>query len=63
MKKSPLLFTLLTTMLSVSAQTDYTSKITNPSFENDWVGWNHKGMGIQGNNVFSIKQGNNYVEK
>lgn len=45
------------------AQTDCTSKITNPSFENDWTGWSHKDMGLQGNNVFDIKAGNVYAEK
>lgn len=49
--------------ISVCAQTDYTSKIVNPSFENDWTGWTHKSMGLQGNDVFNIKAGKTYAEK
>ena len=63
MKKFYLLACMLTSILSVSAQTDYTSKITNPSFERDAEGWMHKGMAAQGNNVFNIKAGNIYMEK
>lgn len=48
---------------AVSAQTDYTSRIVNPSFEREAEGWAHKGMGAQGNNVFDIKDGNIYMEK
>ncbi len=43
--------------------TDYTSLIKNPSFEQDAEGWVHKNMNAQGNNVFSIKTGNTYMEK
>ena len=42
---------------------DLTDRIQNPSFENGLEGWTQTGMGVQGNNVFSIKQGNNYVER
>ena len=54
---------LLCGCLLASAQTDYTSRITNPSFEQDANGWQHKGMSVQGNSVFSIKQGQKYMEK
>ncbi len=54
---------LLCGCLLASAQTDYTSRITNPSFEQDADGWQHKGMSVQGNSVFSIKQGQKYMEK
>ena len=50
-------------IIPVAAQTDMTSYIKNPSFENEMTGWVHKSMGTQGNNVFSIKDGNTYVEK
>ena len=56
-----LTFTLL--CLTAVAQTDYTTKITNPSFENEWTGWEHKNLGLQGNSVFDIKAGNIYAEK
>ncbi|MBQ7494880.1 MAG: hypothetical protein IJT75_03840 [Bacteroidaceae bacterium] len=49
--------------LTAAAQADCTSRITNPSFEQDAEGWTHKGMGAQGNNVFDIKDGNIYMEK
>ena len=62
-KRLFLLWALVASCLVVSAQTDYTSRITNPSFENDAEGWTHKGMGAQGNNVFTIKAGNTYMEK
>ena len=66
-KQSKMLFTMLLvfslSIMRVSAQTDCTSKITNPSFENDWTGWTHKSMGLQGNDVFNIKAGNTYAEK
>lgn len=53
-------------MLSVPAlaQTDMTSKITNPSFENDgFNGWTQSGMQTQSNSIFTKKDGNIYVEK
>ena len=49
--------------ITVSGQTDCTSLITNPSFEQGTDGWEHQGMGAQGNNVFSIKDGNTYMER
>ncbi len=49
--------------ITMSAQTDYTSLITNPSFENGTDGWEHQGMNTQTNNVFSIKSGNTYMER
>ena len=58
-----LLMCLIFASANISAQTDYTSKITNPSFESDWDGWTHKGMSRQGNSVFTLKAGNTYVEK
>ncbi|MBQ9559269.1 MAG: hypothetical protein IJV08_04720 [Bacteroidaceae bacterium] len=45
------------------AQTDMTSYLVNPSFEQDTHGWEHKGMSAQGNSVFSIKDGNTYMER
>ena len=42
---------------------DYTSLITNPSFEDGTEGWTIDGMGTQGNSVFSIKAGNTYLER
>ena len=54
---------MLIGMTEVYAQKDYTSSITNPSFEFDFNGWEHKGMGRQDNSVFSIKDGSFYVEK
>ena len=62
-KRIFLLWVVLVGCLCASAQTDYTSRITNPSFEQDAEGWTHKGMSAQGNNVFSIKDGNIYMEK
>ncbi|MBQ8050213.1 MAG: hypothetical protein IJ197_01385 [Bacteroidaceae bacterium] len=45
-------------------QADYTSRITNPSFEkNGFNGWTQSNMQTQENSVFNIKQGNVYVEK
>lgn len=58
-----ILWVALQVSLLASAQTDYTSRITNPSFEQDAEGWVHKGMSAQGNSVFSIKEGNKYMEK
>ena len=45
------------------AQTDYTSKVVNPSFESGMDGWTHKNMATQNNSVFTLKHGNTYVEK
>lgn len=66
MTKKGTMIALLATLIcaiSMEAQTDYTSLITNPSFEKDADGWVHKGMSAQGNNVFSIKDGNTYMER
>ena len=60
---STCLLALLLGFMTLAAQTDATSYITNPSFENEMTGWVHKSMGTQGNNVFSIKSGNTYLEK
>ena len=54
---------MLMVMLGLHAQTDYTSKIQNPSFEQGMTGWNYKNMGPQGNSVFTLKDGSTYVEK
>ena len=43
--------------------TSYTTYIKNPSFEQGTEGWVHKNMGAQTNSVFSIKDGNTYMEK
>ena len=63
MKKFLSIFTFILTGLAVTAQTDYTTRITNPSFENDWTGWTYTGMQTQSNTSFSLKSGNVYVEK
>ena len=42
---------------------DYTSWITNPSFEDGTEGWTVDGMGTQGNSSFSLKAGNIYMER
>ena len=43
---------------------DLTSKITNPSFENNgFDGWTSINFATQDNSVFNIKDGNTYVEK
>ena len=49
--------------ITMNAQTDCTSYITNPSFEQGTDGWEHKGMSAQGNDVFSIKAGTTYMER
>ena len=49
--------------ITMSAQTDYTSLITNPSFEKGTDGWEHQGMSAQTNSVFSIKSGSTYMER
>ena len=53
------LFTALTT----TAQTDMTSSITNPSFEQGTEGWTLNDLNAQGNNAFTLKSGNTYLEK
>ncbi|MBO4451401.1 MAG: hypothetical protein J5770_03180 [Bacteroidaceae bacterium] len=42
---------------------DYTSLITNPSFEDGTDDWTISGMGTQGNTAFSIKAGSTYLER
>ena len=61
--KHILLFVCLLTGVTLQAQTDYTSYIQNPSFENGLEGWTYKNMSVQANSVFSLKAGTNYVEK
>ena len=50
-------------MTATYAQTDMTSRITNPSFEQGNEGWVHKDMNTQGNTAFTLKSGNTYMEK
>ena len=65
MKKrlSTCMVVLIAGFVTLAAQTDYTSRINNPSFEQGNEGWEHKNMGAQGNSVFSIKAGTTYMEK
>ena len=62
-KRLPIVLAMLFSMTSLFAQTDYTSYIKNPSFENNTTGWVQMNMSAQGNNVFDIKAGNTYMEK
>ena len=62
MKKVLLTNLLMLLGLCVFAQTDMTSYITNPSFENGTDGWVCEGLGAQTNSEF-IKSGNTYMEK
>ena len=55
--------TMFVLAATASAQTDCTSLITNPSFEEGLDGWEHKSLGTQDNSIFSIKSGNIYLEK
>ncbi|MBR0201718.1 MAG: T9SS type A sorting domain-containing protein [Bacteroidaceae bacterium] len=50
-------------MTASYAQTDLTSKITNPSFEKGTEGWTLNDLNAQGNNAFTLKSGNTYLEK
>jgi len=50
-------------LLTAFAQTDMTSKLVNPSFENGFNGWMQTGMQTQDNTVFTLKDGNVYAEK
>lgn len=63
--KNFLLFVSMMYVVSaISAQTNVTSKITNPSFEsNGFTGWLQENMQTQGNTAFTLKSGNTYVEK
>ena len=58
-----LLVCILMTAFGLQAQTDCTSRITNPSFEQGLTGWVYKSMGTQNNTVFTLKDGSVYVEK
>lgn len=62
MKKQFFLSLLFCAATSLSAQTDLTERIVNPSFENDKTGWNFRKIGLQSNNDFSLKDGTYYVE-
>lgn len=62
-KRIYMLLVALVSCLAVSAQTDMTSRITNPSFEQDTESWTQKGMSVQGNSVFNIKSGSKYMER
>lgn len=60
-------FTILSMLFgltSMQAQTDVTHLITNPDFEAEVAvtGWTNSGIGPQGNNEFSMKHGNTYIE-
>ena len=57
-KRFLFLLTLLGSMARLQAQTNFTSYITNPSFEQGTEGWVQKSMSTQGNSVFDIKAGN-----
>ena len=63
MKKLLLLAFLTMGIAGLYAQTNYTSKITNPSFESGTTGWKHKDVATQGNDVFTLKSGSTYMEK
>ena len=66
MSKTSRIMTVLAALvcaITMSAQTDCTSYITNPSVEKGTDGWEHKGMGVQDNSVFSIKDGSKYMER
>ena len=50
--------------LGLSAQTDATQYISNPSFEKGGLtGWKASGLQVQGNSSFTKKSGSVYVEK
>lgn len=48
---------------SVDDPLDMTNHLQNPSFEDNFTGWENQGMQLQGNTSFSKKQGRTYVEK
>lgn len=57
-------FILFASCSMLWAQSDVTTKITNPSFEiSGMSGWEQLNMQTQGNTVFDIKAGNTYIEK
>lgn len=62
-KKILFLLTLLSSPLLALAQTDMTSQIKNPSFEQNLDGWENEGMQAQSNSAFTLKVGNVYCEK
>ena len=62
MKKQFFLSLLFCAATSLSAQTDLTERIVNPSFEDDNTGWNFRKVKRQSNNDFSLKDGSYYVE-
>ena len=64
MKKICLCLIGLLLSLIAQGQTDVTSKITNPSFEDGTTGWTMSKMWTQGNDAISTyKAGNTYVER
>ncbi len=64
MKLSVLILMLLLSFpAKMSAQTDYTSKIKNPSFESGQTSWTISGLQTQTNSVFTLKSGSTYMEK
>jgi len=42
---------------------DFTSLITNHSFESGVTGWTQSGMQLQNNETFPLKDGSNYIER
>ena len=63
LKSFLLLLSVLFAATELSAQSEWETAITNPSFEDQWTGWTHKNMGLQTNSVFGLKVGNTYAEK
>lgn len=63
MMKLTVVIAFMLGMTASYAQTDMTSKITNPSFEKGTEGWIYKNLNTQGNNAFTLKSGNTYLEK
>lgn len=63
MKRIIAMVVVLLGMTTSYAQTDLTSRIVNPSFEQGTEGWIHKEMQAQGNTAFTLKSGNTYMEK
>lgn len=66
MKKTTLLFSalLLMVQMAVTAQTDVTNLITEPSFNGGINGWdNPNGFWTQGNDAYAGKEGALYIEK
>lgn len=55
-------FTLTHVASSPTVQMDFTSSIVNPSFEDDFTGWENTSMKTQNNNSFVGKQGTYYAE-